>query len=301
MRRFMVAAVAATLLAGGLAHAADGKAPPCNDNWSLHAGSCGQRVSDLQWLLGSHKPNVFTEVKATFRFKPNGSYGARTKSAVLAFKYRIGYPKKGECGAKTTMLVDDTGPLFFAILEGHAKRPACWISLAAGRVKAIVAAQPTKTALAWKALLVSQLGVTESPVGSNRGPRISYSVGRYPSYQSATGAYGVAWCVSTQQWAAQVVGSGHFADDTAGVYYAVDYYAARNLVFAKPKFGSLVAFITYNSRGQRASGTGHMGFVVAVQANSFTYIAGNDSNGVREHTIAFGSRPYAFIRLPGVA
>lgn len=271
------------------------------DGWPLHPGSHGQRVKDLQWLLGGHKPYVFTEVKPTFKYAANGSFGARTKAADTAMKFRIGYPRKGQCGATADMVVPLSGPQFFAILEGKQKRPACWVALAAARVRAVVAAQPSKTALAVKAFELSQLGVTEQPDGSNRGPRISYASSGIGPYQGATGAYGAAWCVSFQQYSFAHVGYGHFADDTAGVYYAADYYAARNLVYAKPKVGSLVAFIDYNSRGQRVPGTGHMGFVTAVQANSFTYTAGNDSNGVREHTIADGSRPYLFIRLPKVA
>jgi hypothetical protein len=279
-------------------------AAKCNDRWELHPGSCGQRVDDLQWLLAGHRPNVFTEVKPTFKHPPNGAYGARTKSAVTAYKYRIGYPRKGQCGAKADLVNPNVGPQFFAILRGQQKRPPCWVALVSGRLKAIQAGQPTARTVAWKALLIGWLGIDEQPVGSNRGPCISSSctrAGHTFTIQASTGAYGAAWCVSTQQAAAAIVGYGHFADDTAGVYYAADYYARRNLVFAKPKIGSLVAFITYNSRGQRVPGTGHMGFVVAVQANSFTYIAGNDSNGVREHTIPDGSRPYLFIRLPGVA
>jgi hypothetical protein len=271
------------------------------DAWNLHPGSHGPRVVALQWLENGGKPYAFTEVKPTFKYATNGSFGARTKAATTAMKFRIGYPRKGQCGAKADLVVPSTGPQFFAILKGKQKRPACWVALAAARVRAIVAAQPSKTALAVKAWEISQLGVNEQPYGSNRGPRISYSADGVTAYQASTGAYGAAWCVSFQQAAFIQVGYGRFADGTAGVYYAADYYAARNMTFAKPKVGSLVAFITYSSRGYRVPGTGHMGLVVAVQANSFTYTAGNDSNGVREHTISDGSRPYLFIRLPNVA
>jgi hypothetical protein len=259
----------------------------------------------LQWLLGGHKPNVFTEIKPTFKWAPNGSYGARTKAAVTAYKYRLGYPRKGQCGARTDLVNDTVGPQFFAILEGKLKRPPCWIALVSGRLKAIAAEQPTTVAAAVKTLEQGWLGITESPVGSNGGPCISSScIWRglpLIALQSSTGAYHAAWCVSTQQTAFQLVGYGHFANGTASVYYAVDFYAARNLLFAKPKVGALVAFIDYDSRGNRIPGTGHMGFVVKVEANSFSYIAGNDSNGVREHTIPDGWRPYVFIRLPRVA
>ena len=276
-----------------------------HDNFPLHPGSAGPRVAALQWLLGGHRPNVFTEVKGTFRRPPNGVWGARTTSALNAYRYRLGWPSAGQCGARVATWKSPVATRFlFNVLTGKAKRPACWVALVSGRLKAIKAAQPTAKALAWKQLLISWLGIAESPAGSNRGPCISYSCSRGGhsfTIQSSTGAYGAAWCVSTQQAAAAIVGYGHFADDTAGVYYAADYYARRNLTFAKPKLGSLVAFITYDRYGNRVPGTGHMGFVTAVQANSFTYIAGNDGNAIREHTIADGSRPYLFIRLPGVA
>lgn len=282
----------------------------CNDRWPLKPGACGQRVKDLQWLLGSHRPNVFTEVKGTFRWKVNGSYGARTKSALFQYRFRIGYPAKGQCGAKTSMWqsIEVTGFLF-NLLEGRAKRPACWVTLAAARLEAAKKAEPSAKAhkvIAYEQHLVA-LGIHETPDGSNRGAAISYAALGVPALQSATGAYGQAWCVSTQQTVMKALGFGTFADDTAGVYYAVDYYAARNLVFAKPKVGSLVAFITYDSRGRRVAGTGHMGFVTAVTSptpklpGTFTYIAGNDHNAVSQHTIPFGSRPYLFIRLPGIA
>jgi hypothetical protein len=254
--------VLAAVLAVVCVAAPSAAAARCNDRWELHPGSCGQRVKDLQWLLGGHKPNAFTEVKATFKGEPNGAYGARTKLAVTSWKYRIGYPRKGQCGAKTDLVNANVGPQFFAILRGTQKRPACWIALVSGRLKAIAAATPTARALAWRQLLISWLGISESPAGSNRGPCISYActrAGHVFSIQSSTGAYGAAWCVSTQQEAAEFVGYGHFAQNTAGVYFAIDYYAARGLVFAKPKVGSLVAFITYSSRGYRVPGTGTWG------------------------------------------
>lgn len=295
-------------LTSAIAPGADAK---CNDRLPLHPGSCGQSVKDLQWLLGGHRPNVFREVKPTFKWAPNGAYGARTKSAVTAYKYRIGYPQKGQCGSPINMVsADSTGPQFFSILEGKTKRFACWVSLAASRLKAIIAAEPSKIALDVRSIMVGWLGISETyysraPHYFNVGPCISSSCtwrGKSQvALQSSTGQFNVAWCVSTVQEAFKEAGYGTFAERTAGVYFAVDYYAARNLVFAKAKMGSLVAFITYDRYGHRAAGTGHMGFVVKVEANSFTYVAGNDSNGVREHTISFGSRPYVFIRLPRVA
>lgn len=294
--RFLLVALCAGIFVG------PAQAAKRRDAWPLHPGSKGQRVADLQFLLGGHGPYVFSQVKPTFKGKPNASFGARTKSADLAMKWRIGYPRAGQCGAKGDMLVASTGPKFFAILEGKQTRPACWVALAAARLKAINTG-PTQLALqirSYEVHLVT-LGIRESPDGSNRGPAISRAAYGVPALQSATGAYGAAWCVSTQQTVLKTIGYGTFADDTAGVYYAVDWAAKRSLLSAKPKIGALVAFIDYDSAGHRIAGTGHLGFVSAVQASSFSYIAGNDGNGVREHTIPDGSRSYAFIYLPRLA
>ncbi len=314
----LVLALAALVAAGAYAHVATA-APAahvakvkCNDDWPLHGGSpghpasCGKRVSEVQWLIHTPRPkqNVLTQVHGTFKPMPNGLYGARAKAAVTAYKYRLGYPRAGQCGAKTNLITPTVGPYFVKLLtDPKVTRPACWVSLVSGRLKAIAAAEPTPAAIAWKAQLETWLGIHET--SNNRGPCIStaciWKGKSYRAIQSSTGQYGAAWCVSTEQAVSLLVTGHTFADDTAGVYYAADYYAARNLTFAKAKFGSLVVFPTYDRNGNRVPGTGHMGFVTGVQTHSFSYIAGNDGNAVRQHTIAYGSRPYLFIRLPGVA
>jgi hypothetical protein len=279
-----------------------------NDRLPLHAGSGGPLVAKAQYLIRAPRPrqNPFTQIKGTFHHQPNGLFGARTKSAVVAYKYRFGFPHKGQCGAPVDLVIPTVGQHFFDLLNRHATRPACWVQLAASRLKAVI---PGPSAIAIRAkfyeLDLLNAGVHEIPNGSNRGPAISHSATLkghgFPAIQSATGAYGAAWCVSTQQAVFKAIGYGTFADGTAGVYYAVDYAAARNWLSAKAKVGELVAFITYDRYGHRVSGTGHMGFVSKVEASSFTYIAGNDNNAVSEHTIPYGSRPYAFIALPNVA
>lgn len=273
-----------------------------HDAYPLRVGSAGPNCSYVKFLLRDPRPkaNVFRQIRGTYARK-NGMGGycnAALGKALEAYKWRLGYPRK--------WVKSVAGRYFVALLRGRTKRPPDWVRVAAERLKAIEAAQPTKVAVRWKTLLQAWLdhGVYEQPDSSNRGPCISYLctvAGRSFAIQSSTGAYAAAWCVSTQQEAAALIGYGHFADDTAGVYYAVDYANARGWLSAKAKVGSLVAFITYNRYGQRVAGTGHMGFVVKVMSNAFTYIAGNDANRVNEHTIPFGSRPYVFIRLPGVA
>jgi hypothetical protein len=253
-------------------------------NTMLHAGSHGQRVKDLQWLLAGHAPNTFSSIKPTFHWKPNGSFGPRTAAAVKQYKWKLGYPGK--------LVRPIAGPYFFELLTGKAHRPIRWVALAAHRLS-IVAHQPTAIALRIKALEVSQLGVAEVPLGSNRGPQVAI-------YQRATGAYGLAWCVSFQQWSFLTGGYGTFAYDTASVYYAVDWAQPRGLLRAQPKVGAIVAFIDYDSAGHRIPGTGHMGYVVKTTASGFVYVAGNDGNAVREHFLPNGTRSHVFIYLPGL-
>lgn len=298
--RLLPALLAVLVLALPSASTAAGK--PRHDLFPLRAGSSGPNVAMVKFLIRDPQPraNVFTQVRGTYDRKHGmgGWLNPALGNAVVAYKWRLGYPRK--------WVKPVVGHYFVDLLRGRAKRPPDWVRVAAGRLKAIEAAQPSPVAVRWKTLLQSWLerGVYERPDGSNRGSCISYActiAGRTFTIQASTGAYGAAWCVSTQQAAAELVGYGRFADRTAGVYYAVDYANRRGWLSAKAKVGSLVAFITYDRHGRRVAGTGHMGFVMKVMASSFTYVAGNDANRVNEHTIPFGSRPYVFIRLPGVA
>lgn len=254
-------------------------------NVMLHPGSTGKRVSDLQWLLAGHKPNVFSSVKPTFHWKPNGSFGKRTARAVKAYKWTLGYPGR--------IVKPVAGPYFFELLTGKAHRPIKWVQNAAARIKA-VAAGPSKVALKIRTVELSQLGVVEVPFGSNGG----FSVYQY---QRVTGAIGAAWCVSFQQYGFLRGGYGTFANDTASVYYAVDWAQARGLLRARPKIGALVAFVEYDRYGHRISGTGHMGYVVKVGSGWFVSVEGNTSNGVHERFHRTSERPTVFLYLPGVA
>lgn len=299
MKRFLLVACAALSVCVP-AHAA--KQPMCpatRQGFPLHAGSCGQHVAALQWLLGGHKPYVFRQVKPTFKGKPNGSYGARTKSAVLSMKFRIGYPAKGECAAKTSLLRDTTSRYFFYILEGKAKRPTCWVALAAERVKGAVRPGPTKTAVAIKKLELSQLGVHEIPDGSNRGPRISYTSGGYGPYQGSTGAYGEAWCASYAQWALRSV-TGHTIPAALPAYVpSIAAWAQhRNLLAAKPRVGSFVVFLSGNLRLVNAF---HIGYVIKVTAAGVETVEGNEGNAVREVWRPYTSNHMVYVNVPGVA
>lgn len=289
----------ALLAVSVLVLAAPSHAAGRNDPFPLHAGSQGQHIADLQWLLGGHKPYVFSQVKPTFKGKPNGSYGARTKSAVLAMKFRIGYPKIGQCGAKTTLLRDTTTRYFFAILEGHAVRPRCWVALAAERVKGLVRLGATDAALKIQALEVSQLGIQEQPDGSNRGPRISFTSQGFGPYQGSTGAYAAAWCASFAQWALKAV-TGHTMPAALPAYVPsiADWAHQHNYLAAKPKVGSFVIFLSPDLRLVNAF---HIGYVVRVTASGIQTVEGNYANGVHEVWRPFDSNRMVYVDVPGVA
>jgi hypothetical protein len=199
-RLAVVTATAAALVA---AAAPGAFAAGRTDAWNLHPGSRGPRVVALQWMLAGHCPNRYAprcggKVKPTLRRYTKGVDGARTSSGAVALKYRLGYPKAGECGASRSYLSSSVGPYFFALLKGQKQRPTCWVVLAAKRVK-LPAPGISASASKVKAFEVAQLGVLEQPLGSNRGPRISFDADGVRAYQAATGAFAAAWCVSFQQ------------------------------------------------------------------------------------------------------
>lgn len=280
------------------------------DAFPLHPGthtvkaSQGPRVAALQWLLSGHRPNVYTQVKPTFHWKPNGAYGARTTSAANQYRYRIGYPAKGQCGARTSMwaAAGVTGYLF-NILEGKAKRPACWVALAAERVKGIIRPGATRNARAIQLLEVSQLGVHEIPDGSNRGPCIS-TVCQHDGaiegpYQGSTGAFGEAWCASFAQWAIKhVTGRTIPAPLPAYVPSIAEWAQARNLLAAKPRVGSFVVFLSADLKLVNAF---HIGYVVRVTASGVQTIEGNYANGVHEVFRRFDANHMVYVDVPGVA
>lgn len=271
---------------------------PRHDAYPLRPGSAGPRVAELKFLLRDPRPraNVFREVKGTYdpKFGAGGYWNPAgpLSGDVYAYKWRLGYPKKWNVAGHPV-----AGRYFFELLTGHKKRPAKWIALAGSRLADVAASTPSTLAVKWKTLLQSWLDrpVVEIPDASNRGPCISYScviAGRTISIQKATGAYGAAWCVSTQQEAAVILTGHTFADGTAGVFYAASWAARRNLLHAKPKVGAIVTFM---------DGQGHMGFVVKVTAAGFVSIEGNSHNRVSEWFHTFHDRRPAFIYLPGVA
>ncbi len=141
---------------------------------------------------------------------------------------------------------------------------------------------PVAKLLAW---YEKEVGTKEEPLGSNRGQRVHY-------YQSSTGAYNAAWCVSFLQKGLQALGIPRLADRTAGVFYLVGWARKHGLTRSVPKMGYFVAFM---------HGQGHIGIVKNVYKNgSFRTIEGNATNRVRGDRVYPKNGAYAFVKVPGV-
>jgi hypothetical protein len=112
----------------------------------------------------------------------------------------------------------------------------------------------------------SLVGIAEVPTGSNRGPAVS-------RIQSATGAYGQPWCVSTVQYEDLHTIGSTYAHATAGVYAYLAFARAAGHLIAKPVPGCAVCYLI---------GNGHAGRVVTVHADgTFDAVEGNEADAVR--------------------
>ena len=126
--------------------------------------------------------------------------------------------------------------------------------------------KPPTTAQRIVAEAHSLLGIHEVPDGSNSGPAVH-------RIQSATGAYGAPWCVSTVQYIVKQVTGHTIADGTAGVYYLISYGQAHGWQKPRPVVGGPVCY---------RIGQGHAGTVVQVlEDGSFYAVEGNEANAVR--------------------
>lgn len=110
------------------------------------------------------------------------------------------------------------------------------------------------------------LGIREVPDGSNSGPAVH-------EIQTATGAFGAPWCVSTVQYIVRAVTGDTIADDTANVYYLASYGQRHGWEVPRPIVGGPVCYHV---------GQGHAGTIVQVlRDGTFYAIEGNEGNAVR--------------------
>lgn len=111
------------------------------------------------------------------------------------------------------------------------------------------------------AYALSQVGVHESPWGSNSGKDVR-------RYQSSTGAYGEPWCASFVWYCWQK--AGYRGPVSAGAWYSTDRIGTR-VGIAQARPGDLVSFNT---------GDGHVGMFLSRTSTSVRTVDGNTSDQV---------------------
>jgi hypothetical protein len=235
--------------------------------------SAGHPVIGLQWELGGHAPSAYKWLKP-FKGKRTGFYGDVTRHAVHRAKYRLGW-------RNTSGKI--VGPLFQKILRGELKRPPNFILRAGKRAKAARNAGKTQLYVKLNYVESSQVGVHEVPWGSNASPYCGHPGPKIPAkacvnaYQSATGAYGAAWCASYFMWVLDRVGIHDYGYRSAYVPTVFQWARDRGLIHAIPRAGDGVI---YFFEGPNASAS-HIGFVQAVSsAGNFITVEGNHSDAV---------------------
>jgi CHAP domain len=250
---------------------------------TLHPGDHGKRVCALQWLLSGHDPSLYRSIKTYHGpiSRTGCVFSHATAVAVWNMKWRLGYPVE--------LLHDGRGYtagwLLFDELLGKQRRPIAWIATAAKRQARINHAVYSITACQQRVVgyAESQVGFHEIPWGSNWGPQVAM-------YQSVTGAFHAAWCVSFAQWVLWRAHVGPIANRSAGVFYVRGWAYAHGLLRARPEPGTVVLFLF---------SAGHAGIVTHVTQTGFDTVEGNYADQVaRVHHSLTGS-PVAFVYLPG--
>lgn len=112
---------------------------------------------------------------------------------------------------------------------------------------------------------IKEIGVHESPWGSNDGTRVNW-------YQSSTGAYNAAWCASFCSKMAQI--NGYNGAVSAGAWYLTD-NCGISVTLAHAIPGDCVSLDT---------GEGHVGILLRVNhtLGTVTLIAGNTGDMVKQ-------------------
>lgn len=310
MRHLAVPAALVAALAQGLAAAPSASAAPK----TIRVGDASPAVCGVKWMISgphSHRPNIYT-VRGTYTrpLNPGCNYAGKAfAAAVVAYKYRLGYPTK--------YLKPIVGRYLLKLLKGpHDRRPLLWIALAQRRAKPIVAG-PTKLAKQIVAFETAQVGTHETGCsscnrGSAKGPG-GYSV---DDFEQHFGLLGQQWCAIFASFAFEHFGV-QFAPPPYNRFYvpsigqwALDHgdalirgrdgtwhKAGKATITAQARVGDLVAFLTSPS----AISGYHVGTVAAITAKGYYTLEGNSGDAVRKHWYPWGPALRVFIAVPDIA
>lgn len=242
------------------------------DAWPLHYSkvakqtSRGPRVALVQFLIRDPRPkaNAYAGVKGTLKkgsYTP-GFYGQPTAKAVVAYKFRIGVPARGQCQNKNVRIRGvywdnaTVGPFFVNLIRGKTARPACWVAIAAKRL-ARAEAGATKAALTLKAyeLYLIHRGVTEN-YGPNQGSFLNVIEGYF-------GFRGQPWCAIFQDYALRHTGLPILPGSNPFYVPAIIDWGRQNLkLVATARVGEWVLYYGDIS---------HIGYVIGVDPKTGYY------------------------------
>lgn len=225
----------------------------------------GDEVKSLQRRLAG--TNTFKE---NYRPGPiDGVFGETTAAASYRAKYALGYPK--------AELKRTYGPTLDNYLTGKTKLPDDYAKRRRDRKQQAT----TVTPLREKALkvAVSQLGISESPMGSNRC--------KFSAWYGLVGP----WCAMFATWCYDTQGSKAFVKGSRFAYVGAITAAARAggrglAIVRDPKPGDLVCW-----------GDWHVGLFEGWTASGFRSIEGNYANKVSRVTHARGEASRVFVRV----
>ncbi|MFB9951321.1 peptidoglycan-binding protein [Rhizobium puerariae] len=151
-------------------------------------------------------------------------------------------------------------------------------------------------------IAASQIGVTERPIGSNRGPQVDEYI-RAAGLDPAQGNY--PWCVCFLQWdfrkAAQTLGTPLTIPRTAGVHalWELGQRTANDVVragAAKPSAIRPGMIFLMDTGG----GKGHAGLVEAVEGDRLVTIEGNTNDGGSREGYGVFRRRTRKVAMPGL-
>lgn len=214
------------------------------------------RGTDVETLQNALKTNVFD--KAYYDGPVDGVYGTLTAQAVHRAEFWIGVRKPDQ----------KTSGNLYAYLTG--KKPLTLAMRARRATRLRVAAKKRPLRLKAYDLALSQVGVSESPAGSNR-----------QKYGEWYGWNGVAWCAMFQSWCYHYAGSVSINPKLARwaycPYVVSDARAGRNglSLTIDPKRGDWVLY-DWNSDGV-ADHIGMFDAWIDQKAGTFSTIEGNTS------------------------
>ncbi|MGI2035338.1 peptidoglycan-binding protein [Rhizobium panacihumi] len=195
---------------------------------------------------------------------PDGDFGEATENAVRLFQAR----HSGVGGAELE-IDGEVGETTWAALFGAETVPTFQVLPARGDARSFVIA-----------MAASQIGVTEQPIGSNRGPRVDDYI-RAAGLDPTKGDY--PWCVCFLQWVFQKAeassGTAFDVPKTAGVHALWTMRAAaKSVVTADAANPALIkpAMIFLLDTG---GGKGHAGLVESIDGDRLITIEGNTNDG----------------------